>query len=137
MALGLFLTLLLARGPVSIGPTALSEHFMLLGVTLATTGYMALGLGLLARVYHDFDPAYTERLLRRWSYNRGIVLAAALSITGLTMDAWLLVRWLKSGLRLPGFSFAAVLGLLLLILGFQTFAFTLILHMVRKRNISR
>jgi len=126
--------LLLVRGPVQLGPVALSEHFMLLGVTLASVGYMAVGLGMFARVYHDFDPQYTAAVLRKCSYNRGMVVAAVLSATGLIADAWLLVNWLTSSLRLPGFSFPGVVGLLLLILGFQTFAFTLILHMVGTKS---
>ena len=37
---------------------------MLLGMTLSAIGFLAFFLGLLARVYHNFDPAYTTRILR-------------------------------------------------------------------------
>jgi hypothetical protein len=130
LCLGLFLTLMLVRGPVQLGPIGLSMHFMLLGVTLAATGYMSVGMGMLARVYHDFDPNYTARVVRRWSYNRGMASAAALFAAGFVMNSWLAITWLQSDLRLSNLSWASVLGLLLIILAFETFAFTLILHMV-------
>ncbi len=130
LVLGVFLTCVVVRGPVQLGPLGLSSHSMLLGVTLSATGFLAFFLGLLARVYHNFDPPYTKRALRIWSYNRGMVLAALLVAAGLTVDSWLVLDWIRGGLHLQGFSFSAVLGLWAVILGFETFAFTLILHMV-------
>jgi len=130
LALGLFLTVLLVSGPTKLGPVILSLNSMLLGVTLSAIGYMAVWLGLLARVYHDFNPRYTQQVLRGWSYNRGMVLAGALSAVGVIAETWLLITWLKSHLQLTAISFPGVLGLLMIILGFETFAFTLILHMI-------
>ncbi len=130
LLLGSLLTCGLSLGPVTIGSIGLSLHSMLLGVALSAIGFIALGLGLLARVYHNFDSAYTAKVLRTWSYNRGMAVAAVLIFSGVVIDSLLVADWVRGGLRLGGLSFSGVLGLWLLMLGFETFAFTLILHMV-------
>jgi hypothetical protein len=131
LVLGVLLTGLVIRGPVWIGPIGLSSHSMLLGVTLSAIGFLAFFLGLLARVYHNFDPKYSAGVLRTWSYNRGMALAATMVAAGVILNSWLVFDWVRAGLHgLSGFSFSAVVGLWLVMLGFETFAFTLILHMV-------
>jgi hypothetical protein len=132
LAIGAFFTCAVVRGPVPLGRFELSSHSMLLGVTLSAIGFLAFFLGLLARVYHNFDPAYSRRAMRIWSYNRGMALAAALVAAGFVVDLQLVMEWVRGGLRLQEheFSFLGVFGLWLLIIGFETFAFTLILHMV-------
>jgi hypothetical protein len=139
LAAGVLLTCTVARGPVSVGRFELSSHSMLLGVTLSAIGFLAVFLGLLARVYHDFDPHYRRAALRIWSYNRGMVLAAMLVAAGVVVDSQLVLEWVRGGLRLGEheFSFHGVFGLWLLITGFQTFAFTLILHMVEMTDRGR
>ena len=128
---GVLLTCILVRGTVQIGPIGLGLHSMLLGVTLSAIGFLAVFLGLLARVYHNFDPDYAAGVLQTWSYNRGMVLAATLVAAGIIIDSWLVLAWIRAGLHgLPESSFSAVVGLWLVMLGFETFAFTLILHMV-------
>jgi hypothetical protein len=128
--MGIVLTCMLARGPVRVGPIEFSSHSMLLGVCLSAIGYLAHFLGLLARVYHDFNPSYSRKLLRFWSYNRGMTVAVVLSTAGVLADSRLVLDWIRGDLHLSGFSFSGVLGLWLVMMGFETFAFTLILHMV-------
>jgi len=130
LLVGIVLTCLLARGPVRVGAIELSSHSMLLGVTLSAIGFLAFFLGLLARVYHDFNPTYSNKMLRLWSYNRGMALSAAIGIAGVIVDSRLVLDWVRGDLRLSGFSFSGVLGLWLVMMSFETFAFTLILHMV-------
>lgn len=128
--LGLLIVFGLSGGPFQVGLLGFSLHFLLLGVTLTTVGYMALCLGVVARVYHNFIPERTAKTLRRWTYDRGMILSGALAGAGLVLDFWLLFTWLSRGLRLAELSFPGIMGLMLIVLGFQTFAFTLILHMV-------
>jgi glycosyltransferase involved in cell wall biosynthesis len=130
LLVGVLLTCAVVRGPVQIGPIGLSSHSMLLGITLSAIGFLAFFLGLLARVYHNFDPHYTKRVMRTWSYNRGMALAGMLVAAGIVVDSRLVLDWVRGGLHLGGFSFFGVFGLWFLILGFEAFAFTLILHMV-------
>jgi hypothetical protein len=132
--LGLFLTALLARGPVRAFGVGLDLHAMLLGLTMTTLGFGALLCATLARVFHDFEPAKTHRLVRAFRYERGVVASALLTGAGLVLDSVLLADWLGHGLLLSHVSHAGVLGLSLILLGFQTFVFTLALHMIRLRH---
>jgi glycosyltransferase involved in cell wall biosynthesis len=133
LALGLLLSGTLAGGRVYLGDLGLDLHSMLLGVALSILGYSALQLGVLARVHSGFEPAFTTRMTRLVTVNRGTVVAVVLMTAGLVLDGLLLKDWISEGFRLTNLSYSGVLGLLLIILGFQTFAFTLLLHIVAAR----
>ena len=109
---------------------------MLLGVTCATLGYSSVQIGVLARVMHGLRAGFVERLQRTMTYDRGMIVSAGLTIAGLVLLGNLTYHYLKRGLQLEAISHPAILGLLLLILGFQTFGFTLLME-VAKRIISR
>jgi hypothetical protein len=107
---------------------------MLLGLTMTTLGYSALQFATLARTFYNFDPPRTRRFARVFTYDRGMIAAAVLSGSGFLLNAVLLADWLGHGLLLGSISHAAVLGLLLISLGFQTFLFTLSFHMIQNRR---
>ena len=65
MVLGLGLARGAAGRPDRGRELGLDLHFMLLGLTLTMLGYSALQLGILARVYYNFDPAFSRRALAR------------------------------------------------------------------------
>jgi glycosyltransferase involved in cell wall biosynthesis len=136
LVIGLVLSLGLAAGPVRIGRIGFSLYWMLLGVTCATLGYSSIQIGVLARVMHGLKPRFVERLQKIMTYDRGMIASAALSIAGLVLLGNLTYHYLKRGLQLEAISHPAILGLLLVILGFQTFCFTLLMEMA-KRVISR
>ena len=131
-AFGLALSLFLARGPVTIGQLGLSLHWMLFGLTCTTLGYSCVQIAILARVMHGLRPRHLDKLQRLLTYDRGMLLAGSLSAVGLVFVGALVYRYLRFGLRLEVISHPAILGLLLLILGFQTFCFTLLLEMARR-----
>jgi glycosyltransferase involved in cell wall biosynthesis len=128
--LGLLLAGSLVTGPYVVGGVGLNLHSLLLGVTLTTLGYGAVQMGVLARSWYNFDPAARRRRARLWSYDRGVVAAAAISAAGLVLDGHVLWQWVRSGFRLQEVSYSGVFGLMLLVLGFQTFTFTLLLQMI-------
>ena len=136
LVLGLVLSVVLAAGPVEIG-VGLDLHWMLLGVALSLLGYSALQLGVLARVHYDFDPAFSERTLRLLTISRGSLAAGTLVLAGLVLDLILLEDWISHGFRLTDLSYTGTLGLLLIVLGFQTFTFTLLLQMLGRRGGTR
>jgi hypothetical protein len=128
MLIGLVISVPLADGPFVAFGIGFNLHWMLLGLVLTTLGWSAVQLALLARVFHDFDPRFTDRMLDRFTYNRGIAASALLVLAGLVPTVVLLVRWINNGLHHVQYN--SVFGLLLMILGFQTFGFTLLLHMI-------
>src|SRR4029450_12768955 len=136
LLIGLVLSLGLAAGPVRIGRIGFSLYWILLGVTCATLGYSSIQIGVLARVMHGLKPPFVQRLQKIMTYDRGMIASAGLSVAGLVLLGNLAYHYLKRGLQLEAISHPAILGLLLVILGFQTFGFTLLME-VAKRVISR
>jgi glycosyltransferase involved in cell wall biosynthesis len=131
-ALGLLLSLALAAGPVRIGKIGFSLYWMLLGVTCATLGYSSIQIGILARVLHGLRPRFVERIQRIFIYDRGMIASGVLAAAGLALLGNLAYHYVKLGLNLEAISHPAILGLLFLILGFQTFCFTLLMEMAKR-----
>ncbi len=73
----------------------------------------------------------------RVTIGRGALAAAVLMLAGVILDAILLADWISNGFRLTGLSYPGVLGLLLIVLGFQTFTFAILLQMLGRRGASR
>jgi glycosyltransferase involved in cell wall biosynthesis len=132
--LGFILSAALIGGRIYIGRLALDLHWMLLGIVLTTIGYSALQLGVLARVANNLHPTFRERVTSVVSYNRGSLIALVLAVAGIALNIVLVVDWATHGLRLSTISFPSVFGLLLLILAFQTFAFTILLQIVNRQR---
>lgn len=134
LALGLLLSGMLAAGPLVLLGIGFNLHWMMLGVVAATVGYSAVQLAVLARVLFDFDQQMTDRMLTTFTYNRGVLASGTLIFAGLIPNIVLLARWLSADFHLRAIQYSSVFGLLLMILGFQTFGFTLLLHMMGQRS---
>ena len=121
----------LSFGQIHVGPIVLSIHWMLLGLTLATLGLQCVYLGVLAQVFFDYSGVTTKRWFARFPYTRTVMLSAGAFAAGLGLEGWLVVYYVKHGFLL---SFDApvnnlgVSGMFLMIAGFVTFTFTLLLH---------
>jgi glycosyltransferase involved in cell wall biosynthesis len=126
------LTISLGGGAYTIGPVGFNLHWMLFYMTIAVLGYGSLQIGLLARMNHQLNPGM-ERAVTRWfTYDRGMTAAAALTVIGVALNVVLLSAYIGSGLHIYRISNAAVLGLFFIIIGFQTFGFTLLTEMLRR-----
>jgi hypothetical protein len=73
-------------------------------------------------------------MLTTFTYNRGVLASGTLIFAGLIPNIVLLARWLSADFHLRAIQYSSVFGLLLMILGFQTFGFTLLLHMMGQRS---
>lgn len=135
LLLGLLMTVGLSRGPVTLGGVGFDLHTMLLGLTFTTLGYSAVQFATLARTFYDFNPDRTRRLARVFTYDRGVCTAAALAAAGVGLNGVLLADWVRHGLRLREISHPGLFGLMLIVLGFQTFVFTLSFHMILNRRV--
>jgi glycosyltransferase involved in cell wall biosynthesis len=130
-ALGLLLTLPLSFGPVTIGTVTFHLHWMLLGVSLAILGLQCIYMGILSQVFFDYSGEVTRKWFRRFPYTRTVFLSVLGAGAGLVLASALTVTYVHNGLRLREHSALnnlGVTGLLLLICGFMTFTFTLMLH---------
>jgi hypothetical protein len=131
-ALGAVIACVLATGPVTIGGIGFSLYWLLFGVTCVTLGYSSIQIGVLARVIHGLRPKSLKRLRNTLSYNRGMLLSAACVLVGIILLGTLVYHYLHSHFRLFEISHPAIFGLLLIIVGFQTFCFTLLLEMAQR-----
>ncbi len=122
----------LATGPIVIGGVGFSLYWLLFGVTCVTLGYSSIQIGVLARVMHGLRPRSLKKLRQVFSYDRGMLLAGGCSLVGLLLLSTLVFHYLRSDFRLFEISHPAIFGLLLIIVGFQTFCFTLLLEMAQR-----
>jgi glycosyltransferase involved in cell wall biosynthesis len=132
LSIGLSLTLPLALGPVSVGPYRFSLYTMLLGMVLTVAGIQSLYLGCLSQLFHDYNGTARNRWLRIFRYNRAVLISGFLTALGLLCVTPLLRDYFANSFTLPGAiglpHHMAILGLLLILVGFANFSFTLVLH---------
>jgi hypothetical protein len=132
LVLGLLLTVPVLGGPVALGPLTLSLNWMLAGTALATLGLQCVYMGILARGLYDPTHQVVERWMARLRYDRTTLGSALCFLGGLALCVPLVVEYIQGGLRLDqgltSANYLAVGGLLVLILSFMTFTFTLVLH---------
>jgi hypothetical protein len=129
--LGLALLVPLSFGPIQVGPMVLSIHWMLLGLTLATLGIQCVFQGILAQVFFDYSGEVTQRWLARFEYTRTVCLSLAAFVAGVALNGWLVAYYLHHAFRLTldaPVNNLGVTGIFLMIAGFVTFTFTLLLH---------
>ena len=104
---------------------------MLFGLTLTTLGLQSAFMGILAQVFFDYSGDVSRRWLARMPYTRMATLAAGLFTAGLALTIMLVVYYLRHNLHLdppPRASYLGVIGILLMIVAFTVFTFTLLLH---------
>ena len=129
--LGLGLTLPLSFGPIWVGPIMLSLYWMLLGLSATILGLQCIFMGILAQVLFDYSGDITKRWLTRFAYTRTIAAAAGMFLVGIGLMSALLSYYVQHHFELtPGVTVnhLGVTGILLMIAGFMTFTFTLVLH---------
>lgn len=131
-AVGALISCALATGPVTIGGVGFSLYWLLFGVTCVTLGYSSIQIGVLARVMHGLRPKSLKRLRQVLSYDRGMLISAGCVLVGIILLGTLVYHYLNSEFKLFEISHPAIFGLLLIIVGFQTFCFTLLLEMAQR-----
>ena len=120
------------HGPFTLGGIGINLHWMLLGLTSATLGYSCLQIGIVARIMHGLRSGIAGPVQRWLAYDRGMIASGACVAAGLLLVGRLGWHYVQGGLRLEQISYTGIFGLLLILLGFQTFAFTLLLEMAQR-----
>lgn len=132
LALGLLLTAPLSAGPVDVGPVTLSLYSMLVGVTATIVGLELFFVGCLAQMLYDETGAAQRRWLSVFRYTRTVSIAGVAFFAGLAMALPLVLEFVRNGYELErdiGMTkHLAVSGLLVVVMAFSTFLFTLLLH---------
>lgn len=132
LALGLLLALPLSGGSIWIGNLDLNIYWMLIGVVLAVLGLESFFFGCLAQTFCD----YSGRARLKWTtvfrYTKAVMASLVTFVTGFGMAGALLIDYLANNFNLPPagamIDHLAITGMLLMIIGFSTFCFTLVLH---------
>jgi len=101
LGLGLALTLLLVRGPTTIGGVYFGIHFLALGSLLALVGFNVINLGvlaktLMARRYTGISSRIVRLVSSRYSLEAGILAGLALTLLGGYIDAGLAMTWIRT-----------------------------------------
>jgi hypothetical protein len=139
--LGVALTLPATFGPVTLGPITLSLYWMMLGMTLSVVGLQSFYLGCVVQVMYGYSQECVKQRLQLFSYNRMMVISAALLFLGIALASPLLAEYIRLGLALPATAdrnqHLAVTGLLLIFASFLTFASTLVVHAAAMRARAR
>jgi glycosyltransferase involved in cell wall biosynthesis len=129
LTLGTILTLPLSYGPVTVGPITFSLHWMLFGISLVVLGLQCVYMGILSQVFFDYSGKATAKWFKRFSYTRAVGMSALIFFVGLGFAGLLTATYIKNHLMLPSSTdHLGFTGVMLMIVGFMTFTFTLILH---------
>jgi len=115
----------LLPGPLTIGRWFLDVHYMVLGSMMTILGYQIVTLGVYARVFiftqhFEFKDDFLEKAFRHFNLERGIVLGLAISLAGLVILGYILVKWIMSGYGALHEFRTALFGMTLVIIGVQT-----------------
>ena len=132
LSLGLMLTLPLAFGPITLGPVTLSIFWMLLGLVLSVFGLQCVFIGILSQIFFDYNGKRVRKYAFRFQYNRVTGLSVIAFLAGFFMEVVFLSSYIGNGFALSLVNrrvlHGAMFGIFLMIMGFMTFAFTLILN---------
>lgn len=131
-AAGLSMILPLSFGRITIGHLTFSLYWMLFGMTVTITGLQAFLLGCIAQVLFDYHGRARSRWLSVFAYTRTVIGAAFLACVGLACIAPLIAYYISHhgslSLSATEQDHLAVIGMMLIIIGFSLFTFTLVLH---------
>ncbi|MBT4699455.1 MAG: glycosyltransferase family 2 protein [Rhodospirillaceae bacterium] len=132
--LGLFVTLGMAGGPITINGVTLSLNTMLAGSAVAILGLQCIFLGAIAQTLYDPSGAAQQRWLTLFSYTRTMVASGLLFCIGMALGINFIAAYIDAGYvvfgNLVSVNHLAVAGFLAVILSFQTFVSTLLFHAV-------
>jgi glycosyltransferase involved in cell wall biosynthesis len=132
LVLGLVTLIPLVIGPVTVAGVTFSLFTMLISSTVALLGLQGIFFGCLAQVLCDHTGEARSRWRRVFPYTRTVLLSGTAFFVGTLLILPLIVKYVEFGLTLPTDittrNHLAVAGFFLVLAGFMTFAFTLVLH---------
>ena len=133
---GLIITLLVIGGMFTPVLSGFNIAWLTASLMLLTVGYSAWQLSVLADVYYGFDRDLRERFRKKLTYNRGVLTGFTLMFVGAALLISFFVFYVMNGFTLMKVHFTPLFGVMFMVLGFQTFTFTLLMRMLFKRRYS-
>lgn len=132
LLLGLVISIMSLIGPASVGPVGFGIYTAMVASTLSVLGYALVQAGILARFRHKLRSGVEGLVINMLTYNRGMFVSFLLFMTGFLLDLFFMNNYLENSFHVVSLSKSAIFGLLLIILGIQTFSFTLLLDLERR-----
>jgi len=135
MLFGIFLILLLLRGPVFLFGHGFDIHFIVLGGIMTLLGYQVVQLGILAKSISFeknilVEDKFVRSLSQRFTLEKGIALGLVLFFIGIAINFYILISWITAGFGELHRVREALLGLILIVMGIQTIFSSFILSML-------
>lgn len=134
MILGVLAILFVAGGSFIPVLETFSVHWLLAGIMLVMLGYSSWQLSMLSEVYYGYDTKKRKWFEKEFTYNRGVLSGLLLVFAGLIILAGFGIYYIQSGFTLYQVHYTPLYGVLLTVVGFQTFSFTLLIRMLFKRG---
>jgi glycosyltransferase involved in cell wall biosynthesis len=132
--LGLLLVILSSFGEVKIGQFGFKDNSYFLGIFLLIFGYTFILTALVARKIHNYrNKSFLEKF---FDYNSGMIISAMLALVGLLLEIKFVNSFfgMNANTNAISVSKTAITGLFLMMLGFQTFCFTLMMDLLCRTN---
>jgi hypothetical protein len=132
IALGLIFSIGSLSGVVNFGRYGFFLYTQLLGLTLTVLGFALFQTGILARVNHGLRNGFEKSILKIASYDRCMGISCVLILIGLFLDINFASDIILNNFESAKYSRSGIFGLLLIILGIQSFSFGLMLELQRR-----
>jgi len=132
--IGALLTTLSLLGNLSVWKIGFGLYTLLLGTSVIILGYSLFQIGIISRVIHGLRNGMERVVVRRLTYDSGLISSLLLFLTGLTFEIFFIIAYVENNYLINYGSKAAIFGLLLILLSVQTFSFTLMLELIRRKN---
>jgi hypothetical protein len=120
----------LVAGPLEIGGVSLTLHTQMLSFALVVIGLSSTYLAIVVRLLYGREDDSTRRWLSLFAYSRTVALSALLVTVGLLVDLAFVASYAMNDYRVTDerLSHIATTGLLMIVVGYMTFASTLVIH---------
>jgi uncharacterized membrane protein YidH (DUF202 family) len=130
--------LLLSTGPLNWGDTKFTLNTMIVGLGIASTGFICLAFGIFSRCFYD----QTGRKITKWKrilpFNRSVLISFIGFVLGISLLLNFLFHWSnnarKVDITLENTSHLAVVGITIALASISTLITSLLINALAKER---
>ena len=122
---GIFMTIISLIGGLKIGSIGFNIYTLILAFALNVMGYSFFQTGVLATNHHHLKNDTSKRIEKYFTYNKGMIISIFCILIGMSLDIIFFKHYVENSYRIIGYEKTAILGLMFITFGFQTFVMTL------------